>query len=171
MITYSCHNLGGLDILFVVHLNDQFIIVASHKRYDVSESPATWLFVQYLIQANYKESVKPTSVLQASCDGNPSVTGGFPHNGPVILKAFSRYYVIMSQHNKLPVNLIVNPEITLMWFLGCRVTKYIPQNMHKSLLWFLFVCFYISGGFCVNVVNRYLSVYFMVTSLPHGQRP
>ena len=48
--------------------------------------PTTPWFVQYSIQAHNKETPKPA--LRALCEGNPSVTDGFPHKGLIMWKAF-----------------------------------------------------------------------------------
>ena len=91
----TCNKIMALKHVWIIFLI--WIYIFHHS--DATWAPwhlkllATQLFVSQLVQAHIKKKSKLSPL--ALCEGNPPVTDGSPHRGPVMQKALTWYDIIM----------------------------------------------------------------------------
>ena len=95
------------------------------------KAPATGMFVHQLIQVIATKTSNSLSL--TLCEGNPPVTGGFPHKGPVIREMFPCYDVTMSGCS-LATRRAVFPPCWPFTIMGWHT------NMLKGRPWNLQIC-------------------------------
>ena len=108
----------------------------SHTRY--VKSPATWLFVQQLIQP-YNKGKNQSSAFLVHCEENP-VTDGFHRKGPAIQEAFSCHGLIHTNNDSINHSCIylthLRIEEILLQIVWIRMAR-LHTEQNKSRINFL----------------------------------
>ena len=90
------------SVCLFIYLNFEGLLLHCRHTSDTAfQITSNSTFFQQLIQANIKQNIKSSHNL-ALYLGNPLVTGGFPHKGPVVQKAVLCVSIIMMVTGTLP---------------------------------------------------------------------